>query len=176
MNVLVSFLFFDLVIYWQHRLFHRLPWPWRLHRLHHSDVEFDTTTALRFHPLEIMISMLVKMLAVIAIGANPLAIVVFEIGLNLSAMFNHANIQLPAPLEKWARYLLITPDLHRIHHSIDKNEHHRNFGFCLSWWDYLFSSWCGRGQKADQVMAIGLPDFRSPKDHSLWAMLRQPWR
>jgi len=140
-EAVLAFLALDLLIYWQHRLFHRIPWCWRLHRMHHSDLEFDATTGVRFHPAEILLSMLVKMGAVLALGAPAVAVIVFEIALNATSLFNHSNLRLPAAADRALRTLLVTPDMHRVHHSVHRHEHDSNYGFNLSWWDHLFRSY-----------------------------------
>lgn len=169
-----SFLALDALIYWQHRLFHRFPLLWRIHRMHHSDIEFDATTALRFHPLEILVSMLIKMAAVLALGAPPLAVIVFEIALNAAAMFNHANLALPLPLDRILRRLVVTPDMHRVHHSVERREYDSNFGFNLSWWDRLFGSYTAQPAAGHHAMRIGLPEFREMREQGLLALLMQP--
>ena len=165
----------DALIYAQHRLFHRLPWLWRLHRVHHTDPAFDVTTALRFHPVEILLSMLIKIGAVLALGIPPLAVIVFEIALNACAMFNHADLRLPGWLDRALRTLLVTPDMHRVHHSVDPRETHRNFGFCLSCWDRLFGSYVAQPAAGHLGMRIGQPDHRADRDQRLWALLAQPF-
>ncbi len=166
----------DLVIYWQHRLFHRIPLLWRLHRVHHADIRLDVSSALRFHPLEILLSMGIKIAAVIAIGADPLAVVAFEAILNGMAMFNHGNLRLPQAIERPLRWLLVTPDMHRIHHSTIAEEFNRNFGFNLSCWDRLFASYRDQPREGQLRMAIGLPAWRDSRTASLGWMLRLPWQ
>ena len=174
--VLLAIILLDLAIYWQHRLFHILPLFWRMHRVHHADPAFDTTTALRFHPLEIMVSMLIKLAVVAALGAPPLAVLLFEVILNATAMFNHGNVSLPPALEQRLRWLLVTPDLHRVHHSIHGDEMNRNFGFNLAWWDRLLGSYCPRAQQDQHTMPIGLDQFRRRRDLWLDRLLLQPLR
>ena len=170
----LAFLALDLLIYWQHRLFHRIPLFWRLHRMHHSDLEFDATTGVRFHPAEILLSMLIKLAAVTALGAPAVVVVVFEIALNATSLFNHSNLRLPAAADGALRKLLVTPDMHRVHHSVHRHEHDSNYGFNLSWWDHLFGSY--RAQPADghTTMQIGLTRFREPADQTLTRLLAQP--
>ncbi|MBB3045797.1 sterol desaturase/sphingolipid hydroxylase (fatty acid hydroxylase superfamily) [Litorivivens lipolytica] len=165
----------DLLIYWQHRLFHRWPWLWRLHAMHHSDTAIDVTTGVRFHPLEILLSMLIKMAAVWVIGASPLAVVVFEIALNAASLFNHGNVVLPRRWEPYLRRLMVTPEMHRIHHSPEPDEHHRNFGFTVSWWDRCFGSYCARARLGDEQVEAGLDAFRETSRQSLWSLLTQPF-
>ncbi len=175
-SVVTSIVALDLLVYWQHRMFHRVPMFWRFHAMHHSDIQFDTTTGLRFHPLEIILSMMLKMGAVALLGAPVVAVVVFEILLNASSLFNHGNVSFAKGVERRLRALVVTPDMHRIHHSIDDSEHHRNFGFLLSCWDRLFGSYCGESQQDPQQMPVGLARFRSQDEQSLVALLIQPFR
>lgn len=173
--VSVSVVLLDAVIYFQHRLFHRVPWLWRLHRMHHADTEFDVTTALRFHPLEILISMGIKIAAVVALGAPPLAVLIFEVVLNAAAMFNHGNVRLPARLDPWLRCLVVTPDMHRVHHSVIRRETDSNFGFNLPWWDRLFGTYCEQPAAGHLGMTIGIGSFRELRDLRLDRMLIQPF-
>lgn len=170
-----SLLALDCLIYWQHRIFHRVGPLWRLHRVHHTDPAFDVTTALRFHPLEILLSMGIKIAAVMALGCPPEAVLVFEIALNGCAMFNHADLRLPQWLDRGLRLLIVTPDMHRVHHSIDPSETHRNFGFCLSLWDRLFGSYLPQPRAGHEAMVLGQPDHRSPTDQRLDRLLLQPF-
>lgn len=158
--VAVSVVLLDLVLWMQHRVFHAVPVLWRLHRVHHADMDFDVTTGLRFHPLEILISMLLKMAAIVALGAPVLAVLVFEVILNASSMFNHANAGLPSRVEPWVRRLLVTPDMHRVHHSVATDEMNRNFGFNLSVWDRCFGTYRAAARGGNEGMAIGLPAWR----------------
>lgn len=174
--ILVSVIVLDLVIYLQHRLFHAVPLLWRLHRVHHADLEFDVTTGVRFHPVEILLSMLIKIGAVTALGAPAVAVLVFEVLLNATTMFNHANIKLPQLLDRIVRLVVVTPDMHRVHHSVRREETDSNFGFSLPWWDWLFRTY--RAQPADghDAMTIGIEKFRDPTDLALARMLLQPVR
>jgi sterol desaturase/sphingolipid hydroxylase (fatty acid hydroxylase superfamily) len=174
--LIVSLLLLDLIIYLQHRLFHAVPLLWRLHRVHHADIEFDVTTALRFHPLEMLVSMGIKLAAIAAIGAPAEGVLAFEVVLNGAAMFNHANVALPAKIERVLRLVVVTPDMHRIHHSTQIGEMNRNFGFNLAWWDRLLGSYCPRPQLDQSAMPIGLDQFRTRRDLRLDRMLLQPWR
>lgn len=177
LSVPLAVVLLDLAIYWQHRLFHRIPLFWRLHRVHHADTDFDLTTALRFHPLEILLSMLIKWGVIILLGPALLAVLLFEVILNGMAMFNHANASLPGWLEKPLRRLLVTPDMHRVHHSVVSAEMHSNFGFNLSVWDRLFGSYCAQPQRPQQTMTIGLPSPRMPAQVSwLSGMLKLPFQ
>lgn len=173
---LACWLILDAAIYLQHRVFHAWPPLWRLHRVHHSDVEFDTSTAIRFHPLEIALSMAIKMALVLALGAPAWAVLLFELSLSLSALWTHANLHLPDPLDRRLRWLLVTPDMHRIHHSVRPHETDSNFGFCLSLWDRLFASYRAASEAPQQQMAIGLDEFRSPRSQKLLALLALPFR
>lgn len=170
--VMLTLLMLDLLVYWQHRATHAIPLLWRLHRVHHADPELDATSALRFHPVEIVLSMLLKVAAVLALGAPPAAVLAFEVMLNAVAMFNHAAIALPGWLERPLRWLLVTPSLHRIHHSARPEETDSVFGFGLSWWDRLFGTW--RAEPAPGLV-IGLPGWRA-EGQGLWALLAQPLR
>lgn len=164
----------DLGIYWQHRLLHAVPLLWRLHRVHHTDPDFDVTTALRFHPLEMAVSLLFKLAMVLAIGASPLAVLLFEIILSAAAMFSHGNVGLPAWLERRISPIIITPDLHRVHHSLQPSEQAHNFGFFLAVWDRWFGTLQAQPQGGHAAMAIGQPSFRGPDDQRLDRLLLQP--
>lgn len=174
-TILVSLLILDLAIYFQHRLMHRLPMLWRLHRLHHSDRVLDVTTALRFHPVEMLLSLLWKMLLVILLAAPVEAILLFEVLLSSSALFNHANIRLKPKLDRWLRYVLVTPDMHRVHHSRKVTETNTNFGFLLPWWDKFFASYRPFSAQGDAV-EIGLNEFYETRENQVINMLTQPWR
>ena len=174
--IVVSILLLDLLIYAQHRLFHRVNWLWRLHRVHHSDMEFDVTTAVRFHPLEIILSMIIKMCFVVALGAPALAVLIFEVILSATALFNHGNISIPPGLDKLLRRLIVTPDMHRVHHSWTPAETNSNFGFNLSCWDYLFGSYKDQPAQGHLEMTVGLKEYRSQSALSLRALLQQPFK
>jgi sterol desaturase/sphingolipid hydroxylase (fatty acid hydroxylase superfamily) len=173
-QILLAVVLLDCVIYWQHRLFHRLPWLWRLHRMHHSDVDFDVTTGLRFHPGEMLISMLIKFVAITALGTPALAVLIFEIILSSSSLFEHSNLRLPKWLDRRLRWLLVTPDMHRIHHSVHQTEHDSNYGFNFSFWDRLFGSYTAQPRDGQLGMRIGLQRFRDPSDQRLHRLLLQP--
>ena len=175
LRFLLAFLLLDLAIYLQHRLFHAVPVFWRLHRMHHADTEFDVTNGLRFHPLEILLSMLIKFAVIVVLGAPALAVLVFEVLLNATAIFNHANAALPSWLDRRLRWLVVTPDMHRVHHSIHRHETDSNFGFNLPWWDRLFGTYRAQPQDGHVTMAIGLPQYRNRKWLRLDRMLVQPW-
>lgn len=166
----------DLAVYFQHVMFHAVPTLWRLHRVHHADLHFDVTTGTRFHPIEILISVVIKCLAVAAIGAPVLAVLAFEVLLNAAAMFNHANASLPSWMERWVRWLIVTPDMHRIHHSVRYDESSSNFGFNLPWWDRLFGTYRARPLLGHHAMEIGVDAFRTPEDQRLDRLILQPFR
>jgi sterol desaturase/sphingolipid hydroxylase (fatty acid hydroxylase superfamily) len=174
--VFVAIILLDLAIYGQHVLFHAVPVLWRLHRMHHADQDIDVTTGARFHPFEIVLSMGIKLAVVVLIGAPPLAVMLFEIILNAAAMFNHGNVRLPIAIDRVLRWIIVTPDMHRVHHSIRADETNSNYGFNLPWWDRLFGTY--RDQPADghQNMTIGLVMFRDRKDLRLDQLLIQPFR
>ncbi len=166
----------DFAIYCQHRIFHAVPWFWRIHRVHHADQEFDVTTALRFHPLEILLSMAIKMALVMLLGAPAVAVIVFEILLNATAMFNHANVRLPVKFDQYLRLFLVTPDMHRVHHSVIRQETDSNFGFNLPWWDRLLGTYRNQPEHGHLGMTIGLEDYRTEQDQQLGRMLMQPFQ
>jgi sterol desaturase/sphingolipid hydroxylase (fatty acid hydroxylase superfamily) len=174
--VIASVLLLDLAIYGQHVLFHAVPVFWRLHRMHHADTEFDVTTALRFHPAEILLSMAIKFAVVVALGAPPVAVLIFEVLLNATAMFNHGNVRLPAGLDRAVRWVLVTPDMHRVHHSVRREETDSNFGFNVPWWDRMFGTYCAQPADGHDGMTIGIPEFRDPREAWLDRMLVQPGR
>jgi sterol desaturase/sphingolipid hydroxylase (fatty acid hydroxylase superfamily) len=154
-----------------------VPLFWRLHRVHHADPDFDVTTALRFHPGEIVLSMLIKLALVWLLGPPAQAVIIFEVLLNASAMFNHGNVRLPAALDRLLRLAIVTPDLHRVHHSVHGAEMNRNFGFCLSVWDRWFGTLAAQLRDGHQAMRIGLPGPASPvRDLWLDRLLIMPWR
>lgn len=146
----------DLLIYGQHVSFHAVPLLWRVHRVHHADADFDVTTGARFHPIEIILSMLIKLAAIALLGPPAAAVLVFEVVLNAAAMFNHANLSLPGPVDRRLRWLLVTPDMHRIHHSLDMTETNSNFGFNLPWWDRLFGTYRAAPARPQATMPIGV--------------------
>ena len=166
----------DLVIYLQHVLFHAVPMLWRLHRTHHADLEFDVTTGARFHPIEILLSMGIKLGVVAALGAPPVAVLVFEVLLNATSMFNHSNVRMPAWLDRVLRWIVVTPDMHRVHHSIVARETNSNFGFNLPWWDRLFGTYRDQPAAGHKAMTIGIEQFRDPAEQRLDHMLTQPFR
>ncbi len=174
--VTVSMLLLDLAIYLQHVVFHAVPALWRLHRMHHADLDFDATTGLRFHPVEILISMVIKLAVVAALGPPAIAVLLFEVVLNATALFNHANINLPRPLDRVLRWIVVTPDMHRVHHSTDPRETNSNYGFNLPWWDRLLGTYVPQPAKGHEGMEIGIEQFRTQRDLWLDQMLIQPLR
>jgi sterol desaturase/sphingolipid hydroxylase (fatty acid hydroxylase superfamily) len=169
-------LLLDLIIYGQHVAFHAVPMLWRLHRMHHADLEFDVTTGLRFHPGEIIRSRLVKLAAVAVLGAPPLAVLAFEVLLNATSMFNHGNVRIPSGFDRWLRLILVTPDMHRVHHSIDRSETDSNFGFNVPWWDRLFGTYRAQPTLGHAGMTLGIDRFRNPRELWLDRLLLQPLR
>lgn len=166
----------DLATYGQHVAFHAVPWLWRLHRVHHADPEFDVTTGVRFHPVEVVLSIAVKAAVVVALGAPALAVLVFEVLLNATSMFNHGNVRLPARWEPWLRRLVVTPDMHRVHHSILRRETDSNYGFALPWWDRLFGTYRAAPEAGHEGMTLGIGAFRDPAELRLDRLLLQPLR
>ena len=164
----------DLVVYFQHVMFHAVPTLWRLHRVHHTDLDFDVTTGTRFHPVEILISVGIKCATVAAIGAPVLAVLAFEILLNATAMFNHANARISPAIDRWLRWFVVTPDMHRVHHSVDYQESSSNFGFNAPWWDRLFGTYRAQPALGHEGMTIGVDAFRSPEDLRIDRLLVQP--
>jgi sterol desaturase/sphingolipid hydroxylase (fatty acid hydroxylase superfamily) len=172
----LALLALDLVIYLQHVMFHAVPALWRLHRMHHADLDIDVTTGARFHPIEILLSMGLKLAVVAALGAPVIAVLIFEVALNATSMFNHGNVMLPRPLDRVLRWLVVTPDMHRVHHSVRPNETNSNFGFNLPWWDRLFGTYRAQPVDGHEGMTIGLDSFRDPAELRLDRMLVQPFR
>jgi len=166
----------DLTIYVQHVVFHYVPWLWRLHRMHHSDLDIDVTTGARFHPLEILLSLAIKMVAVAALGVPAEAVVIFEVLLNATSMFNHSNVALPPRLDKLARWIVVTPQMHQVHHSIEREETDSNFGFNLPWWDRLFGTYRAAPRAGEQGLVVGLPIFRDIAELRILRLLTQPFR
>jgi sterol desaturase/sphingolipid hydroxylase (fatty acid hydroxylase superfamily) len=172
--VLVSIVILDLFIYLQHVMFHAVPALWRLHRMHHADLEFDVTTGLRFHPVEILLSMGIKLAVVMALGPPAVAVLIFEVMLNATAMFNHSNVRLPSFVDRILRLIVVTPDMHRVHHSIRPEETNSNFGFNLPWWDRLLGTYKAQPEAGHEGMSIGIEQFRTRRDLWLDRMLVQP--
>jgi sterol desaturase/sphingolipid hydroxylase (fatty acid hydroxylase superfamily) len=169
-----SILALDFAIYFQHVLFHAVPALWRLHRMHHADLDFDVTTGVRFHPLEILLSMGIKLGVVAALGPPAVAVLVFEVLLNATSLFNHGNARMPLALDRVLRWFVVTPDMHRVHHSIHPRETNSNFGFNLPWWDRLLGTYRAQPRDGHAAMTIGIEQFRTPRDLWLDRMLVQP--
>lgn len=172
---IASFLLLDFAIYLQHIVSHQWQWLWRLHRVHHTDIDFDTSTAIRFHPLEIIISMAYKVALIYAIGADPATVIAFEIILNGCAMFNHGNVAISPALDRVVRLFIITPDMHRIHHSTIRIETDSNYGFSLSLWDRLCRTYTAQAQQDQTLMKIGQDEFRDPKGLTWIKLFTQPF-
>jgi len=175
LTVILAVVLLDFAIYLQHVLVHAVPALWRLHRMHHADLEFDVTTGARFHPLEILLSMVLKLMVIGALGAPALAVLIFEVLLNGTAMFNHGNVRLPKRLDRVLRWFVVTPDMHRVHHSVVVNETNSNFGFNLPWWDRLFGTYRDQPAKGHEAMTIGIEQFRTGRDLRLDRLLVQPF-
>lgn len=175
-EVVTSVVILDFAIYLQHVLFHAVPALWRLHRMHHADLEFDVSTGLRFHPIEILVSMVIKLTVVAALGAPALAVLIFEVLLNATSMFNHGNVRIPLGLDRALRWFVVTPDMHRVHHSIVSRETNSNFGFNLPWWDRLFGTYRAQPAAGHDAMTIGIEQFRDPRELGLGRILLQPFR
>jgi sterol desaturase/sphingolipid hydroxylase (fatty acid hydroxylase superfamily) len=174
--ILVCIVVLDLAIYLQHVMFHAVPALWRLHRMHHADLDFDVTTGLRFHPIEILLSMGIKLAVVAVLGPPAVAVLIFEVLLNATAMFNHSNVRIPRGIDRVLRWLVVTPDMHRVHHSIHPSETNSNFGFNLPWWDRLLGTYTAQPREGHEAMTIGIEQFRTRRDLWLDRMLIQPVR
>jgi len=166
----------DFAIYLQHVLFHAVPALWRLHRMHHADLDIDVTTGARFHPIEILLSMGIKLGVVAVLGTPAVAVLAFEVLLNATSMFNHSNVRIPIWLDRVLRWIVVTPDMHRVHHSIVARETNSNFGFNLPWWDRLFGTYRDQPAAGHETMTIGIEQFRDPAEQRLDRMLTQPFR
>lgn len=175
-EVAIAMVVLDFIIYLQHLIFHHIPLFWRLHMMHHTDLDLDVTTGARFHPLEILLSMVIKSIAVIALGASPVAVVAFEIVLNGASMFNHSNVRIPATIDKFLRLFVVTPDMHRVHHSVVIKEFNSNFGFSVSWWDRLLGTYRAQPRAGHLDMKIGLAVYRKAEQLKLWRLLILPFR
>jgi sterol desaturase/sphingolipid hydroxylase (fatty acid hydroxylase superfamily) len=174
-SITLSVLILDLAIYLQHVLFHAVPALWRLHMVHHADIDFDVTTGLRFHPLEIVLSMLIKLAVVALLGPPAVAVIIFEVVLNATAIFNHGNVRLPAGVDRVLRWLVVTPDMHRVHHSVKTPETNSNFGFNLPWWDRLLGTYRAQPEGGHESMTIGLNEYQEPSGQSLLWLLAVPF-
>ena len=173
--VVVAVVVFDLVIYLQHLMFHAVPLLWRLHMMHHADLDFDVTTGLRFHPIEILLSMGIKVTVVVALGPPALAVLIFEVLLNATSMFNHGNVRILSGIDRVLRFFVVTPDMHRVHHSVLPHESNNNFGFNLPWWDRLLGTYRDQPDAGHEGMTIGLSQFRNGKRLTLLWMLALPF-
>jgi len=175
LKVIIGIIVLDLAIYLQHAMFHGLPILWRLHMMHHSDLDFDVTTGIRFHPIEILLSMGIKMLIVFLVGISSLGVLIFEVLLNATSLFNHGNIRLGASIDRALRLFVVTPEMHRVHHSVIIRETNSNFGFNLPWWDRLFGTYKGQPAAGHLEMTIGLSQFRDPKRLNVLGLLLLPF-
>jgi sterol desaturase/sphingolipid hydroxylase (fatty acid hydroxylase superfamily) len=176
LGILIFVAVFDLTIYWQHRLFHVVPLLWRFHRMHHTDMDYDLTTGNRFHPISILISSAIKLSLVLLMGPSPISVLIAEVLLNVTSMFNHSNLKLPLKMDSLLRKLIVTPDMHRIHHSTDELEHNHNFGFNFSWWDRLFNSYLDQASEAQEKLDIGIAGMQDKESLGIFAMLLQPFK
>ncbi len=175
-SVIASIVIMDFVIYVQHVMVHAIPVLWRLHRVHHADPDYDVTTGARFHTLEIILSMLIKFATILLLGPPVVAVILFEIILNVTAMFNHGNVGLPPALDRVLRWIVVTPDMHRVHHSVEDDEANSNFGFSLPWWDRLFGTYRDQPRGGHQGMIIGIHKYHDAKDVSwITGMLLLPF-
>lgn len=175
-KVLLSIVVLDLAIYFQHVLFHAVPIFWRLHKVHHTDQDVDASTGIRFHPVEILVSMVIKFAVVAALGPPPVAVVLFAILLNATSIFNHANVRLPRAVERPLRWILVTPDMHRVHHSVEVDESNSNFGFNLPWWDRLFGTYRAQPRAGHLEMELGVSELQRPRARGLVDLLALPFR
>jgi sterol desaturase/sphingolipid hydroxylase (fatty acid hydroxylase superfamily) len=175
LEIVIGVVALDFVIYLQHAIFHFLPLFWRLHRVHHTDLDFDVTTGVRFHPIEILLSMGIKMAAVLVLGPAPVAVIIFEIVLNATSVFNHGNFRLPISIDRVLRLFVVTPEMHRVHHSVLIKEFNSNFGFNLPWWDRILGTYRAQPEKGHEGMTIGLAQFRNPKELALSRLLIFPF-
>ncbi len=175
-TIIATLLFLDFAIYCQHIVMHKWPLMWRLHKVHHTDLEFDATTAVRFHPLEIALSMLYKVVCIVLIGGNPSAVIAFEIILNGAATFNHSNVNIPEKIDKILRWIMITPDMHRIHHSAEPAETDSNYGFSISWWDRLCGTYTVEPKQSQTTLTIGINTFRKQDELGFMQCLQIPFK
>jgi sterol desaturase/sphingolipid hydroxylase (fatty acid hydroxylase superfamily) len=174
--VVAAVVVLDFFIWLQHVMVHAVPALWRLHRMHHADLDFDVTTGARFHPIEILLSMLIKFAVIAVLGPPVLAVIVFEVLLNATSMFNHSNVRMPAGVDRVLRLFVVTPDMHRVHHSVEDDETNSNFGFNLPWWDRLFGTYRAQPRAGHEGMTIGIRTFRDGKWCSwITGMLAMPF-
>lgn len=174
-NFIISIIILDLVIYFQHVCFHKIPALWCVHKVHHADADFDVSTGVRFHPIEMLISMIIKLFFILLLGPPAIAVISFELILNVTAMFSHSNINIPSKIDSTLRCLIVTPDMHRVHHSIHHKEANSNFGFNLSWWDKLFGTYIAQPIDGHKNMSIGISDFISKREHWIDKILILPF-
>lgn len=175
LELIATLVILDFAIYWQHVVFHKIPWLWQLHLVHHADVELDASTGVRFHLLEILLSFAIKCAVIATLGASATAVLIFEIVLNATAMFNHSNFKLPSWLDRLLKFFIVTPDMHVVHHSVEHDEMNTNFGFNLPWWDYLFRTYRGEPKLGHEHIEIGTNQFRGHKSERLHWMLLLPF-
>jgi sterol desaturase/sphingolipid hydroxylase (fatty acid hydroxylase superfamily) len=173
---MLSLLALDLTMYVVHLMFHAVPALWRVHRMHHADVDFDVTTGARFHPIQILLALLIKFAVIFVLGPPVMAVLVFEAVFNALSLFNHANVRIPSTVDRVLRWFLVTPDMHRVHHSIEATETNSNFSFVLPWWDRLFGTYLAEPAGGHERMTIGVDQFRTERDFWLDRMLLQPFR
>jgi sterol desaturase/sphingolipid hydroxylase (fatty acid hydroxylase superfamily) len=174
--IILSAVLLDLAIYWQHRIFHLVPFFWRFHKVHHVDQAFDVTTGTRFHPLESIFSMALKLMVILLIGAHPIGVLIFEVLLNCCAMFNHGNITLPKKMDKLIRTFIVTPDMHRVHHSTIVRETNSNYGFSISLWDFIFKSYTKAPSLGQNEMIFGVEEYQDQKYLKIKELLLLPFR
>ncbi len=175
-SIPIYILVFDFTIYWQHRLFHTIKPLWRLHRVHHTDLDYDVSTGIRFHPLSILMSSIIKLCLIFIMGPLAVAVLISEILLNATSMFNHSNLKLPQRLDEVLRYFLVTPDMHRVHHSVNEVEHNSNFGFNFPWWDKLFGTYQRQPQGGHEAMKIGITNYGESQSIGIGPLLAQPFQ
>ena len=176
LEIVTVILMFDLIIYLQHRSFHRIPFFWRFHRMHHTDLDLDVSSGNRFHPIEILFSLIIKLGAVAVLGAPAVAVVIFEVVLNASSLFNHGNLRIPVNVDNWLRLFVVTPDMHRVHHSIIPRETDSNFSFNFPWWDRMLNTYKDQPREGHLGMIIGLKEFRDEQKLGLASLLMLPFR
>lgn len=175
LKILLTIIVLDFALYLQHVMFHAIPLFWRFHMMHHADLDCDVTTGLRFHPMEVVLSMAIKIGMVVSLGAAPVAVLVFEIVLNATSMFNHSNVWMPVAVDRALRWLIVTPDMHRIHHSVLQQETNSNFGFNLPWWDRLLGTYRENPLSTHTEMSVGLEQYRDPRRLTLGHILALPF-
>lgn len=176
LEYVVVLMLFDLIIYWQHVASHHVPMLWQFHQVHHADHDLDASSGLRFHPVEIGFSMAIKCITVLLLGATPESVVLFEIVLNSCAVFNHSNVKLPLGLDRVLRFFVVTPDMHRVHHSIHMEETNSNYGFNIPWWDRVFGTYRTQPRDQHEAMKLGLPEYpQSEQTVPIWSMLKLPF-